>query len=1203
MLYKLFYWNLTTKIIFLFLFNTMIAILLVFSSNSYLAKIGHELHDVTAKDIPLTKIVSKITVHQLEQAIHLERAAKYAEIMSTNGPDSMKAEGNFIKEYKYFLRLAEKVDNEIITAEKMIESILQTETNTLIIKEFTYVFNILKEVEKEHKIFDQHAEEVFELYKAGQLKDAHILNKKIEVEEDALDKKLEELLFELENFTEKALITVEGHEKEAEIFLIRIAIGAILLSLFVSTFIIWGVARPIKKMKTTLRKLADGEVDPNLPKFSLHSEMGQVFNALTLIGFNIEAVNRTQASITFELDGTIITANSLFCDVMGYELHEIKGKHHSMFAADGVADSHEYKAFWEALNEGEAQTGEFCRVDKNGNDVWIAASYNPILNLDGKPIRVTKYATDITADMKRRHKVEMISLVAEHSDNSVVITDANENIEYVNQGFTKLTGYSLEECIGKNPGKLLQGKDTDPETRAEIRDALDAKKPFYNEILNYTKDGQAYWISMSINPVFDKDGNLERFVSIQGNVTRNKMISLENERGMKESVGILQALAAGDLSQTMVGEYKGDFAPIKVAINETIGKLQAIINEINKSVSMASQGNFSYEIDTSNSQGFMLELSRGINDICHISNQGLSEVKRSILALSNGDLSQNIEGNYEGEFLEIKESFNDTLNQLSFIMDDVKKSVGNISKGDFSYSIDTKDKKGFLMELASGINSINNILNKGLSEVKNSVNELSRGNLDHPVMGQYEGQFNEMKNAVNTTLHQLTTVIGEIKTSATEISEGNFSNRISLDNKEGFLKELSESINEISDTSNKGLSEIGNVLRALSEGNLDKTIDNAYQGTFLEIKDLVNGTIQNLKTVVGEIQGAADAVKHGDFTVRIDTSEKKGFLFDLSEGLNEIATTSSKGLNEIEEVLNALSQGSLIQHMDGDYEGTFNDIKNTLNSTIIQLRDMVLKIKETANSVTSSSSEISDGSADLSRRTEIQASTLEQTTAATEQLALTVRNNTLSAQDANTKADDARNIATEGEEIVGNAINAMEQIQESSSKVTDIIGVIDEIAFQTNLLALNAAVEAARAGEAGKGFAVVASEVRSLAGRSAAASKEIKDLINLSVNEVQNGSELVRDSGKTLNNIIESVNNVANLVNQIAKESESQSEGINEVSQAVVEMDSTTQQNAALVEQSAASSQSMSEQAQILLELTEFFKVEEEDPVVNNIAV
>jgi methyl-accepting chemotaxis protein-1 (serine sensor receptor) len=215
-----------------------------------------------------------------------------------------------------------------------------------------------------------------------------------------------------------------------------------------------------------------------------------------------------------------------------------------------------------------------------------------------------------------------------------------------------------------------------------------------------------------------------------------------------------------------------------------------------------------------------------------------------------------------------------------------------------------------------------------------------------------------------------------------------------------------------------------------------------------------------------------------------------------------------------------------------------------------------------------------------------------------EEMTSTVKQNADNARQANQLVANARTQAQAGGEVVTKAVTAMSQINASSKKIADIIGVIDEIAFQTNLLALNAAVEAARAGEQGRGFAVVATEVRNLAQRSATAAKEIKDLINDSVDKVKNGSELVDASGKALSEIVESVKKVNDIVAEIAAASQEQSSGIEQVNKAVMQMDEMTQQNAALVEEAAAASKSMEEQAQRLRKVMEFFRLGRGDAAV-----
>lgn len=241
----------------------------------------------------------------------------------------------------------------------------------------------------------------------------------------------------------------------------------------------------------------------------------------------INAISRSQAMIEFDLTGIILSANENFLATLGYTLDEIQGKHHRIFCDPEYAESAEYKEFWRSLGKGEFSSGQFERFDKHGNSVWIEASYNPVFDASGKPIKVVKFATNITEQVAAKKQFQLLSLVANETDNSVVITDPEGHIEYINSGFSKLTGYSFEEVRGRKPGDVLQGPHTDPATVQRIRDNLRSRKPFYEEILNYTKAGEPYWISLAINPVFNGKGYLERFVSIQANINETKLQSLE----------------------------------------------------------------------------------------------------------------------------------------------------------------------------------------------------------------------------------------------------------------------------------------------------------------------------------------------------------------------------------------------------------------------------------------------------------------------------------------------------------------------------------------------------------------------------------------------------------------------------------------------------------------------------------------------------
>ncbi|MEI6987426.1 MAG: methyl-accepting chemotaxis protein [Rhodospirillaceae bacterium] len=342
-----------------------------------------------------------------------------------------------------------------------------------------------------------------------------------------------------------------------------------------------------------------------------------------------------------------------------------------------------------------------------------------------------------------------------------------------------------------------------------------------------------------------------------------------------------------------------------------------------------------------------------------------------------------------------------------------------------------------------------------------------------------------------------------------------------------------------------------------------------------------------------EIASLIDTVSKGELTSRLDLTGKEGFYRTMSEGVNRLTETVQGAITDIARVVGALAEGDLNQRITKDYQGAFDGLKNNINATSIKLGEIVGEISGATEAISQAAAEVSSGSADLAERTEQQASSLEETAASMEELGATVRTSAENAQRANKMAGEARSAGQQGGTVASSAIDAMKSIAAASRKITDIIGVIDEIAFQTNLLALNAAVEAARAGDAGKGFAVVAQEVRVLAQRSAQASKEIKTLILDSDNQVQNGVEMVKKAGESLSGIVEGVKQVAALIGEIASASTEQATALDEINSAVAAMDEMTQKNAALVEETTAAAQSMSGQAGDLRTLVSFFQIED----------
>jgi len=480
-----------------------------------------------------------------------------------------------------------------------------------------------------------------------------------------------------------------------------------------------------------------------------------------------------------------------------------------------------------------------------------------------------------------------------------------------------------------------------------------------------------------------------------------------------------------------------------------------------------------------------------------------------------------------------------------------------------------------------------------LIEAMSASKRIAEGDLSGEIKVSSQDETGQLLLTMQQMQQKLTNVIErDIQSIVDTAGAGDLSQRIKLDDKEGFYKKLSISINDLVDVNERVINDTVRMFSAMANGDLTQSIEGDYQGSFNDLKRDANLTVNKLTQVIeGDIQNLVNSALNGDLSQRIDTSDKEGFYKNLSSGLNELLESSSSFVSDVGNLFASMSEGDLTKPINQEYKGDFERIKRDANETLSKLTDIMLKIREAANTVHTAADEIAQGNADLSQRTEEQASSLEETASSMEEITSTVKQSSDNSSEANQLASEAKNKAEQGGETVHEAIAAMKEILASSNRISDIIGVIDEIAFQTNLLALNAAVEAARAGEQGRGFAVVAGEVRNLSKRSADAAKEIKDLIRDSVVKVETGSNLVNESGETLSSIVHAVDRVAGMIAEVNNAAAEQTSGIEQINQAVSQMDEMTQQNAALVEEASAASEAMSEQASSMNKLIGFFKM------------
>ena len=775
----------------------------------------------------------------------------------------------------------------------------------------------------------------------------------------------------------------------------------------------------------------------------------------------LSALDKSQAVIEFSMDGIILAANDNFLQAVGYRLDEIVGQHHRIFMDKEEAQSPEYAHFWQQLNRGEFVSAEFKRMAKGNREIWIQASYNPIFD-DGKPAKVVKYATDITRQKMQaadfRGQIDAIG-----KSLAVIEFEPDGTIIHANENFLKALGYSQAEVVGKHHRIFVEADYRNSPEYSRFWQELKNGVYSSGEYKRIAKDGSDVWIQASYNPILDLNGQTIKVVKYATDITQQKLLD---------------------------AYYKGQI--------EAIGKSQAVIEfDVNGIVEHANENFLSalgYSLDEIKGQHHSLFVESGYKNS--------PEYKSFWHALSKGEFKA-------GEF----------------------KRLG---------------KGGKVVWIQASYNPIVGLNGEVLKVVKYATDITPQKMLNANFQGQIEAIG---KSQAVIEFNMDGTIIGA---------------------NENFLSAMGYQLDEIK----------GHHHSLFIEAGVRETAEYKQFWQSLNRGDFDSGEYKRIG------KGGKEVWIQASYNPIMDANGKP---FKVVKYATDVSARKY-AVKEISQSLMSLSQGDLSNLITVPLEGEFDELKEAINSTIERFSDMVSQIRTSANFVSTSANEIQTGTADLSQRTESQAASLEETSSSVEELTQTVIQNADSAKSAVSLAKEANQKATVGGDVVNQAVVAMRGIGGASKKIADIISVIDEIAFQTNLLALNAAVEAARAGEQGRGFAVVAAEVRSLAQRSAGAAKEIKTLINDSVTKVAEGTRLVDDSGETLKGIVSSIESVLSLISSISEASQEQATGINHVNTAVSQMDTMTQQNAALVEETSAVSASMNTEARKLQELMRFFK-------------
>ena len=462
---------------------------------------------------------------------------------------------------------------------------------------------------------------------------------------------------------------------------------------------------------------------------------------------------------------------------------------------------------------------------------------------------------------------------------------------------------------------------------------------------------------------------------------------------------------------------------------------------------------------------------------------------------------------------------------------------------------------------------------------------LSVGKFNTPLVYTDKDEIAEVVVAINELLKSLDNAISEANHVVGAIAQADFNQRM-----KGFyvgdLELLKQGVNASAHSISFMMDELDNVMQGLDRGHFDVQMDKKVPKAF---RDLVEKALLSINHVIVDINTVMTQMSAGDFSARVNANAH-GDLLAMKENVNRSMDQIELAMKSITTLVAYQSKGDLTNECSATFSGQLEQTKQALNSTSRRLKEVVSQAVSISHVVNNAAEQVSQGSSELSILVQEQAAALEETSATMNEMAIAVQANTDNARKVADLSNQVQHQAKDGVAVMQQTIDAMQSINESSSKIADIVTLIDGIAFQTNLLALNAAVEAARAGEQGRGFAVVASEVRALAGKSAEAAKDIRVLISDSVVRIENGTQLADKSGEMLNGISSSIEQVASMINEIAHASSEQSVGINQVHKAVADIDRVTQENAALVEETSSAAESLSVEAHNLRNSMAFFK-------------